>query len=146
VYRRWSSKLQLVIDVLSEHLPPVAQVDTGSLEGDIRSYVGNLADSWASPWMDGVIGFLADLRHDADAELAFLALGERRGRAVGDAFVRALRRGEISALPDQINIGHLLEGPLMHRRLISRQPLSEEFLDGVASIAYRVVIASSAKP
>ena len=146
VYRRWSSKVQLVVEVLGVHLPPVPQVDTGSLLGDIRSYVGGLADSWASPWMDGLVGALADLRQDLDAELAFLAFGESRGQVMRDALNRALERGEIAALPDQAMIGHLLEGPLMHRRMISRQPLSDEFLDGVAALAHQVLLATRVTP
>src|SRR5690242_4609425 len=68
VYRRWSTKAQLVTDVLAVHLPPISQFDTGSLLGDIRAYLEDLAASWRAPWIDGLVGLLADLRHDPDAE------------------------------------------------------------------------------
>lgn len=141
VYRRWSSKVQLVVDVLAEHLPPVAPVDTGSLHGDIRGYVESLAASWSSTWIDGLVGALADLRQDPDAELAFIAMSERRGRVMRDALVRAVERGELAGLPDHPVAGDLLEGPLMHRRLIGRQPLTPDYLDAVAALAHQVLTA-----
>lgn len=144
VYRRWSSKVQLVTDVLAAHLPPVSEVDTGSLLGDIRTYVGDLAASWSSPWIDGLVGALADLRRDPDAELAFLALAQRRGQGMRDALARALERGEIAELPELVLTGDLLEGALMHRRMIARQPLTPEFLDAVAAMAHGVLTTARA--
>lgn len=139
VYRRWSSKAQLVADALDEHLPGVSQFDTGTLRGDIRAYLGDLAKSWSSPWMDGLMGLLVDLRSDPDAELAFRAVAERRGLPMRTALERAVERGELEQLPDLSLAGHLLEGPLMHRRMIGRQPLTPDYLDAVASAAHRLL-------
>jgi AcrR family transcriptional regulator len=141
VYRRWSNKIQLVVDVLAEHLPPVLSKDSGSLRGDIRNYLDSLAASWDAPWMDGLVGALADLRQDPDAELAFAAMAEHRGQAMRDAFDRAVERGEIPERPHSQIAGALLEGPLMHRRLIARQPLTPEYVAEVANLAYAVFTA-----
>lgn len=142
VYRRWSSKVQLVTDVLAVHLPAVRAVDTGSLLGDLRAYVGDLAESWSSEWVDGLVGVLADLRQDPDAELAFVSLAVGRGQAIRDALSRAVERGEVDEVPDLLLAGDLLEGPLMHRRMIGRQPLTEQYLDAVAAVAYGVLTGS----
>jgi AcrR family transcriptional regulator len=141
VYRRWSSKVQLVVDVLDEHLPSIRPRDTGSLSGDIRSYVDCLAASWSAPWMDGLVGALADLRQDPDAELAFAGLAGRRGQAMRDALHRAVARGELAELPDMSLVGDLIEGPLMHRRLIGRQPLTPEYLERLAAATHGVLAA-----
>lgn len=146
VYRRWSSKAQLVVAVLGEHLPRVPQADTGSLRTDLRAYVDALAGAWAAPWMDGVVGLLGDLRHDPDAELSFLRLGERRGQVARDALLRALERGEIASLPEPGFLGDLLEGPLMHRRLIDRQPFTVAFLDRLANVAHQLAVTADARP
>lgn len=143
VYRRWSSKAQLVTDVLAAHLPPVSEVDTGSLLSDIRAWIDDLAVSWSSSWIDGLVGLLADLRRDVDAELAFRKMAERRGQPLRDAIARAAERGEIAALPDLSLVGDLLEGPLMHRRLIGRQPLTPEYLETVARTAHRLLTGTS---
>jgi AcrR family transcriptional regulator len=143
VYRRWSSKVQLVVDVLTEHLPPVSAVDTGSLLGDVRAYVEDLAASWSSPWIDGLVGALADLRTDPDAELAFATLATGRGQVMRDALLRAVERGELSDLPDLPLTGDLVEGLLMHRRMIGRQPLTTDYLDAVAAVAHRMLTGTT---
>jgi hypothetical protein len=122
----------------------VSTIDTGTLESDIRAYVDDLAVSWSSSWIDGLVGFLGDLRDDPDAELAFRLLGEQRGQPMRDALVRAVERGELAELPDLSLAGDLLEGPLMHRRLIGRQPLTPDYLDGLAAVAHRLLASGSA--
>lgn len=137
VYRRWPNKASLVIDVLAAHLPPISEVDTGSLLTDLRAWVDDLAVSWSSPWIDGLIGLVADLRHDADANLRFRAMAEGRGKPLVSAIERAVQRGEIREMPDLFLVGDLLEGPLMHRRLFGRQPLTPDYLEAVAVSAHR---------
>lgn len=139
VYRRWSSKAQLIVDVLAEHLPPITAVDTGALRSDVRAIVDDFADSWSSTWIDGLVGLLADLQHDPDAELAFRTMAEGRGQPLRNAISTAIQRGEIGPPPNLSLIGDLVEGPLMHRRLLGRQPLTPDFLDAVAEVAYQVL-------
>jgi AcrR family transcriptional regulator len=145
VYRRWPNKARLVTDVLSEHLPPVPAFDHGSLYADIRAYLDALAASWSSPWIDGLVGLLADLRTDVDAELAFRTMGERRGQPMRDAISRAVARGEIAELPDLSLVGDLLEGPLMHRRMIGRQPLTPDYLDALAASAHQLLTGTAVR-
>jgi AcrR family transcriptional regulator len=139
VYRRWSTKAQLVTDVLAVHLPPVVEVDTGTLAGDVRAYIGDLAKSWSSDWVDGLMGLTGDLRNDPEAELAWRELAERRGGVMRAALRRAMERGEIPEIADVGVAGDLFEGPLMHRRMIGRQPLTPEYLDAVAAVAVRIL-------
>lgn len=143
VYRRWSSKAQLVVDVLDEHLPPVTEVDTGSISADLRAVIADFAASWSSPWIDGLVGLTADLQHDPDAELAFRAMAERRGTPLRKAIVRARERGEIGEPPDLSLLGDLIEGPLMHRRMIGRGPLTSDYLDAVAIAAHQLLTANT---
>ena len=44
-----------------------------------------------------------------------------------------------------LSLGDLIEGPLMHRRMVGRQPLTSEFLDAIAAIAYRVMTAAETR-
>lgn len=138
VYRRWSTKAQLVSDTLTEHLPAVSAFDTGALSSDLEAYVADLAEAWSSPWVDGLVGWLADLREDSDAATAFDAMAKGRGRNLGNAIERAVERGEIAAVSgeDLHLLAELLEGPLMHRRLLSRIPLTEDHLAAVAATAH----------
>lgn len=137
VYRRWSSKAQLVVDVLTEHLPPVPDVDTGSLGSDLRVIVDAFAASWSSPWIDGLVGLTADLQRDPEAELAFRTMAERRGEPMRNAVARAVERGEIGDVENVSFVADLIEGPLMHRRMVGRQPLTPAYLTVVAVSAHR---------
>ncbi|MGI5187117.1 TetR/AcrR family transcriptional regulator [Promicromonospora sp. CA-289599] len=146
VYRRWSSKAQLVVDVLAEHLPPVSDPDAGTLRADLAAMVEDFAASWSSSWVDGLMGLVADLHHDPDAELAFRRMAEGRGEPLRNAIIRATRRGEIGALPDLSLVGDLIEGPLMHRRMLGRQPLTPEYLDTITDLAYRWLTGARVAP
>lgn len=138
VYRRWPSKMQLVTAALAAHLPVVSSTDTGTLRGDLRQYVDDLWASWSAPWIDTVIGLLAELARDPEAEAAFLNMSKSRAYPVRDAIVRAVRRGEVSDVPDPMLLGDLLEGPIMHRRMIGRQIMTPDDLDAVVDVAYRL--------
>ena len=137
VYRRWTSKSQLVSDTLAEHLPPIAASDTGVLRSDLAAFADDLAVAWSSPWVDGLVGWLADLRQDADAEQAFRAMSTQRSRTVREAIERAVQRGEIREVPDLTLVGDLLEGPLMYRRMFSGQDITPAFLEAVVHSTHR---------
>lgn len=146
VYRRWRSKARLVADVFDEFLPPVPDVDTGSLLDDLSAFVTDLAAAWDQPWNDGLVGFLADLRQDAEAERTFRALVARRSQPVVDAIARAVRRGEIAEVPDLPLVGNLLEGPLMHRRMFGGQPMTSGELDVVTRSVHRLLTGTPVTP
>ncbi|MFI7680235.1 TetR/AcrR family transcriptional regulator C-terminal ligand-binding domain-containing protein [Actinophytocola sp. NPDC049390] len=136
VYRRWQTKAQAVTAALAKHLPPIPEVDTGSLYLDLRAIVDGLATAWSAPWMDGLVGLLADLRRDPEAEAAFQAMAGRRRGVVAAVIERAVHRGEI---PEPVNPylpGDLLEGPLMHRQMLTRRPITSEDLDLIAQSAH----------
>lgn len=132
VYRRWTTKTQLVADVLEVYLPPVTACDSGDLREDIRHYLDDFSRTWRAPWMDGVTGFLAELSRDPGAEITFLNMAKHRSQALTDAVTRALQRGEITTLPDLLLLQGLAEGPLMHKRLIGRQAMTPSELDLLA--------------
>lgn len=138
VYRRWPTKAQLVVDVLDEHLPRISEPDTGSLASDLRAIVEDFAASWSSPWIDGLLGLTADLQRDPTAELAFQKVAERRGAPMARCIERAIDRGEIEHTPGGL-VMDLIEGPLMHRRMIGRRPLTPDYLDAVAQYAHRLL-------
>jgi AcrR family transcriptional regulator len=146
VYRRWRSKVRLVADVLDAYLPPVPDPDTGTLYGDLRAFAEDLAGASNEPWNDGLVGFLADLRGDAEAERTFRALVARRSQPLVDAIARAVRRGEIAEVPDLPFVGNLLEGPLMHRRMFGGEPMTPEELDVVTWSVHRLLTGTSVTP
>lgn len=65
-------------------------------------------------------------------------MSKRRAHPIRDAIARAVRRGEIADVPDLALLGDLLEGPIMHRRMIGRQVMTADDLDAVVDAAYRL--------
>lgn len=139
IYRRWPTKAQLVTAALAEHLAPIGAVDTGALLSDLRAFLDDLAATWFAPWIDGLVALLADLHRDPDAESAFREMARDRARPVVDALARAAERGEITGVPDAQLVGHLLEGPLMHRSLFLHRPARPEDLDAIARSVHRLL-------
>lgn len=146
VYRRWSSRVRLVIDAVAEHAPLDATIDTGSLRSDLRHFLAGLASAWAMPWMDGFVAMLADLRSDPAAEEAYRSVVRRRSQPLIDLLVRARERGEIDELPRPGVLGGLLEGPLMHRRMFFREEFSDDELDRMVDTACRELERTVVRP
>lgn len=147
VYRRWSSTVHLATDAVSAHQPPIAAVDTGTLYGDLRAVLGDIDAAWSSASADAILGWLADLQQHPEVEAAYRAVARRRSRPLHDAVARAAARGEIAQMPsDFALIGHLLEGPVMHRHVFYRLPFTPEDLDVVAAAVHHRLTGRVGEP
>lgn len=146
VYRRWATKVRLVIDALAAHLPPMSAVDTGALRSDLKLFLDELAAAWSMPWMDGVVSVFVDLRNDPEADDSFTQLARRRSLPVIDALHRAVERGEITQMPDLPLLGGMIEGPLMHRRVFARDvPTADELQLVLESIMHTLTVTEAAE-
>ncbi|MFD8598897.1 TetR/AcrR family transcriptional regulator [Kitasatospora sp. NPDC059646] len=124
LYRRWSSKDELVVAAAATHIEDVrAQPDTGSLEGDLRVLLRDKAAALTGEpgrLMQALVGEAAQNTALADAlTTAFLEPVHRR---VDEAVRRAVERGEIGAVPDAELLGAVVVGPLMSRFLLTPRP------------------------
>jgi AcrR family transcriptional regulator len=110
VYRRWPSKVALVLAAVYDQLPDTAAApDTGSLRGDLLALFRRVAGLLAGPAGVAIRGLLGDALRDA--ELAGQLRGYTRGRSVAalrDVLLRAGQRGELSPgaiTPRQLEAG-----------------------------------------
>ncbi|GHB19352.1 TetR family transcriptional regulator [Streptomyces chryseus] len=135
VYRRWKSKLALVLDLVSavatEGLPAPA---TGSLYGDVRALLEVAAHALRHPVASQVVPDLLveATRHPeiADAIKAALLDGQHGVAAV---VVRdAVARGELPEGTDVDRALDLIVGPLYWRLVVVRSALPAGYLDGLA--------------
>ena len=98
VYRRWSSKQELVMDVLSAIPPPQLEVeDTGSLIGDLDALAAQQIERIGDT---GLPRLLPRLLSEGADDPAFLKLARERlsqplQRAVATLMQRAIDRGEL---------------------------------------------------
>jgi AcrR family transcriptional regulator len=115
IYRRWPSKLHLVVESVSR-LPPLPEPDTGSLAGDLRAllraFVELLDTTPLSRVMPTLVGEIA---HDPQlAELLAPHWGARR-EPLRRVLERGIERGELPARTDLELATDLLIGPLLAR-------------------------------
>ena len=138
IYRRWSSKEELVRDAIVAMHDDFEAPDTGSLRGD---YEGLAARVLASADRAGAATFMPRLLGDAanDPELHAIFyehLVEPRRAQMRAVLQRAVARGEIRADVDVELMIDMFAGPIVYRLLITggdygQLPTLDEQLDAV---------------
>nr|WP_241837754.1 TetR/AcrR family transcriptional regulator [Streptomyces sp. CB03234] len=138
VYRRWKSKLSLVLDLLTafaaQGLPAPG---TGSLYGDVRALLEVAAHALRHPVASQVIPDLLveAARHPEIAGAIKAALLDGQ-QGVAALVVRdAVARGELPEGADPDRALDLIIGPLYWRLVVVRTPLPEGYLDDLAASA-----------
>ncbi|MFG2894674.1 TetR/AcrR family transcriptional regulator [Streptomyces sp. NPDC048248] len=145
VYRRWRSKLHLVLDVVSAvAVAGMPTPDTGSLQGDVRMLLEVAVRALRHPMAAQII---PDLLAEAarSPELADALKGALHDSQEGVAtamLARAAERGEIPAGADGRLALDLLTGPLYWRLLVVRDELPPGYLDELSA----AVVSALARP
>jgi AcrR family transcriptional regulator len=116
LYRRWSSKPELVVDAICSHKQHPPTPDTGTLRGDLMAAhcgMGGLGDPRALAVQAAVVTAMArDAEFAATYRREFLAPKQAMSRAI---FARALARGEIRDDVDLDLLAPALPGIVLHR-------------------------------
>ena len=143
LYRRWSTKAELVLDALQRATgaPQVVEADTGTLRGDLVATgceKAGLNDHHTLAVMASVI---TALHHDEEFGAAFnerfLAPKIASTRAL---YERAQQRGEIRADADLDLLSHVLAAVILHRFFVLRLPVDN---DTVTKIIDQIVIPAA---
>ena len=141
VYRRWRSKLDMTMALVSKTAVAAIDVpDTGTLLGDIRQYLRNGRDALTHPLARRIVpDLLAEVIRNP--ELADVLAGTvrepRRIKAV-ELFERAVRRGELAADVNLELSMDMLAGPLYWRLAVMQLPVDDDYCDELAD---RIVAA-----
>ncbi|RPE43428.1 TetR family transcriptional regulator [Streptomyces sp. Ag109_O5-1] len=125
VYRRWRSKLHLVLDVVSALAVMGLPVpDTGSLEGDLRLLYEVTSRALRHPVASQIIPDLqAEAARNPDiAEAMQKTLREGQEGVASKIIESAQRRGELAASLDDDLAMDLISGPLYWRSVVIRSP------------------------
>lgn len=136
VYRRWKSKLSLVLDLVSafaaQGLPAPA---TGSLYGDVRALLEVASHALRHPVASQVIPDLLveAARNPEIADTIKSALFDSQ-QGVAALVVRdAVTRGELAETADPDRALDLILGPLYWRLVVVRGDLPKGYLDDLAA-------------
>ncbi|AZS72133.1 TetR family transcriptional regulator [Streptomyces lydicus] len=135
VYRRWRSKLHLVLDVVSAvAVAGMPTPDTGSLSGDVRMLLEVAARALRHPMASQIIpDLLAEAARSPELGQALKAALHDSQEGVAAAVVaRAVERGELPQDVDARLALDLLTGPLYWRLLVVRDELPKGYLDALS--------------
>jgi AcrR family transcriptional regulator len=131
IYRHWANRSALVIDACSrmtdgQQAPP----DTGSLEGDLRAILADIADLLGTARWSSILPSIVDAA-EHDPEFAGIHSTIQHGHAapLRVALDRAAIRGQIPPAADRNAIAAALLGPLFYRRWFSREQIDAEFME-----------------
>jgi AcrR family transcriptional regulator len=125
VYRRWRSKLHLVLDIVSAlAVQGLPAPDTGALESDLRLLYEVTSRALRHPVASQI---LPDLQAEAArspeiADAVQKALREGQEGVASQVLVAAERRGELRPGVDREMALDLISGPLYWRSVVIRSP------------------------
>jgi len=132
IYRRWSNKLEMVLEIVSEVAGRAVPLpDTGSFAGDLTLLMMIVSRALQHRIASQIIpDLMAEAaRNPQIAETLQKALHTHQ-TAVGDKLVgQAVARGELPAGADPELAVDLILGPLYWRLAVARTPISDDYLE-----------------
>jgi AcrR family transcriptional regulator len=148
IYRHWPNRNALIIDAClrmtdGNDEPP----DTGSLEGDVKAILTNLAELLVTARWSSILPSIVDAA-ERDPEIAEVhsRLQLRHAAPLRAVLERAALRGEIRPEVDLSAIAAGLRGPLYFRRWFSRDPIDDSFVDLIVESVLAGVRPDPPKP
>lgn len=146
VYRRWPTRLHLVVAAMGSMMGRVALFDTGDVRADLESFARTLAATLREPGTRRLIAELA-LAMDQRRELedAFHRMFAERRSSAAATVERAVAAGKLRDNVDAELVIDLVSGALYYRMLVSGEGATDAYaerlidvvLGGAASVAWK---------
>jgi AcrR family transcriptional regulator len=145
IYRRWPSKLELVIEAVKRLAPPMPTADTGDPLTDLRQIVPQLiVGLTSSPAGRANVALASDAQ--THAELA-RGLGEHflapRRAAIADILRRGIAAGQLRADIDVEMAIDMMVGTSVYRWLATAQPVDADAARRVVDTVWESLRAPS---
>ncbi|PRY35403.1 TetR/AcrR family transcriptional regulator [Umezawaea tangerina] len=133
IYRRWESKLDLVIDTCTQLASQnLATPDTGSLAEDLREFLNSFAAFLSGPIGKAAQALVGELPHEPELAAAFRETFLISQRDVLRGILeRASERGEIRPHAPLGMTVELAGAALIYRLMLTGDPLDRPFVDRV---------------
>jgi AcrR family transcriptional regulator len=136
LYRRWSSKADLVHEAAFPAGPNALVVQTGDIATDVRAMIAAARDVFTSPVVRAALpGLLTDMT--ADTELNARVMNRFTGMfdAIRMRITEAVARGDMHSDIDTNRLVEVIGGATMLRLLLSPETdLDDDWVDGTAAI------------
>jgi AcrR family transcriptional regulator len=141
IYRRWSSKAELVVDALTLVKPVVASIDTGSLEGDMAELVGAACSKHSAFATSVMCGIASSLGRDPELLEAYRQfVTAPRITRIFEVLARARERGELGADIDIEFAATIVPSLVLQRTLITGAPVERTYIEDVVAKVLRPML------
>lgn len=133
IYRRWDSKLDLVIDTCNQLVQrSIPEPDTGSIAQDLREILSAFATFLTGPAGKAGQALVGELPHEPELAAAFRESFLLPQRDVLRRIVeRGIRREEARADTRVDTVVEVAGALLIHRLMLTGEPLDDRFVERV---------------
>ncbi|MBV8966396.1 MAG: TetR/AcrR family transcriptional regulator [Mycobacteriaceae bacterium] len=143
LYRRWSSKAELVHEAAFPATPAALVAHSSSFAEDVRAMVEATRDVFTTPVVRAALpGLIADMASDSDLNAREMHRFAGLFAAVGDRVQRAIDEGEARPVVDPDRLVEVIGGATMLRLLLRPgEELGDEWVAQTAGIVVNGVAA-----
>ena len=143
LYRRWSSKAELVHEAAFPATPTAIATPPGNISADIRAMIAAARDVFTSPLVRAALpGLIADMAADDELNARVMDRFTELFDAVRLRLADALDRGEVQADVDPDRLIEVIGGATMLRLLLwPDQDLDDNWVDQTTAIVVHGVVA-----
>jgi len=136
LYRRWSSKAELVHEAAFPTAPTALSTPEGDIGGDVRAMIAAARDVFTSPVVRAALpGLVADMAADADLNARVMSRFTGLFGVVRERLVHAVARGEVNPDVDPDRLIEVIGGAtLLRMLLLPDEPLDETWVDQTSAI------------
>ena len=143
LYRRWSSKAELVHEAAFPAAPSAIQTPPGDIAADIRAMLAATRDVFTSPVVRAALpGLMADMAADDELNARVMSRFAEVFAAVRTRIAEAVHRGEVQPEVDPDRLVELIGGATLLRMLLAPgQPLGDDWVDQTTAILVNGVVS-----
>jgi AcrR family transcriptional regulator len=146
VYRRWSSKAELVIDAMATLKPAIDTIDTGTLDGDLELLIATACSPHSQRLQRVMMSICSALPREPELLEAFRTrFTEPRIARISDMLERARGRGELGPDVDVAMAASLVPSLMLQRALMTGQPAGRVYAEQVVRSVLLPVVGRPAQ-
>lgn len=147
VYRRWSTKAELVIDVMATLKPAIDTIDSGTLEGDIELLIAASCSPHSQRLQQVMVSICSALPREPDLLEAFKnRFTEPRIALITTMLERARGRGELGPEVDVSIAASLVPSLMLQRALMTGKPAGRAYAEQVVGSVLLPVLGLPVRP
>jgi AcrR family transcriptional regulator len=143
LYRRWSSKAELVHEAAFPAAPTAIETPPGDITADIRAMIDAARAVFTSPLVRAALpGLISDMAADADLNARVMGRFTGAYAAVRTRLADAVVRGEVHGDIDPDRLVEVIGGATLMRILLwPEEPFGADWVDQTTAIVVHGVVA-----